>query len=205
MLGVLGGVCVAVPAAAQGVPYKVTGPDGRVTYTDRPAQDARSVQALGDAAKSAPATSAWLTGLPFALRQVAQRFPVMLYTTAGCSPCDQARQSLQQRGVPFQEFKVEPGAGPELQRREGTRTLPVARVGQQQLVGFEVGEWQQTLNVAGYPATSALPAGWQPPAVQTLSPPQASKDETEPVRVSPAPRVVPEAQEPTLPTKRFRF
>jgi len=206
--GVLCLVWGAGLAAAQAGPYKVTGPDGRVTYTDRPANDARSVRPLG-AASAASALSAaesgWLDGLPFALRQVALRFPVTFYGAAGCAPCDMGRQLLQQRGVPFKEYKVEPGAGNELRRREGTDNLPVLRVGQQQLLGFEAGEWQQTLTAAGYPAANGLPASWRAPVVQSLSPAAPSKAEAVDERLSPAPRVVTEPAEPVLPEKRFRF
>lgn len=205
MAGLLCLVCGAGPAAAQAGPYKVTGPDGRVTYTDRPANDARSVRPLGAASAVSPADSGWLDGLPFALRQVALRFPVTFYSAAGCAPCDMGRQLLQQRGVPFKEFKVEPGAGNELRRREGTDNLPVLRVGQQQLLGFEAGEWQQTLSAAGYPATSALPGNWQAPAVQSLSTPASKAADGGDERLTPAPRVVTEPAEPSPPAKRFRF
>jgi glutaredoxin len=166
----------AGPAAAQGVPYKVTGPDGRVTYTDRPPADARSVRPLGGAGAAVAPEEDWLEGLPFTLRQRAQRYPVTLYTAPGCAPCDLGRLALQQRGVPFREWRVEPdGGAAELQRREGTASLPVLRVGQQQLLGFEASEWRATLDAAGYPAASALPPSWQAPAAAALkAPPPAT-------------------------------
>ena len=164
---------VAGPVGAQGVPYKVTGPDGRVTYTDRPDARAQSVRPLGAAAAAAPADAGWLDALPFGLRQVAQRYPVTLYTGPGCTPCDMGRQLLQRRGVPFREWAVPAGAGAELQRREGTDSLPVLRVGREQLLGFEAGAWRQTLDAAGYPKSGSLPSGWQAPAVQSLAAPGA--------------------------------
>jgi glutaredoxin len=155
-------------AAAQGVPYKVIGPDGKVTYTDRPAADARTVRPMGAAAAPDSAVNP-MEALPLALRQTAQRYPVTLYTAPGCAPCDLGRVALQQRGVPYREWRVEPGGVAELQRREGTASLPVLRVGtQQQLVGFEAVEWRRTLDAAGYPASSALPPRWQAPPVQAL-------------------------------------
>lgn len=202
--GLLWLACGVDPVAAQ-VPYKVTGPDGRVTYTDRPSNEARSVRPLGTTVAASPAESGWLEGLPFTLRQVALRFPVTLYTAAGCVPCDQGRQLLQQRGVPFKEFTVDAGAGSELRRREGTDHLPVMRLGQQQLLGFEAGEWQQMLGAAGYPTQSAIPASWQAPAVQSLSRPEASKSQADQARPSAAPSAVTEPAEPSLPAKRFRF
>lgn len=157
------------PVMAQGVPYKVTGPDGRVTYTDRPPADARSVRPLGGAV-TRDAGEEWLDGLPFALRQAAQRFPVTLYASPGCGPCDLGRLALQQRGVPFREWRVDSDGVAELQRLEGTNSLPVLRVGRQQLLGFEAIEWRRTLDAAGYPASSALPPSWAPPAVGALKP-----------------------------------
>lgn len=199
---------LALPVGAQGVPYKVTGPDGRVTYTDRPPADARSVHALGVPASSAPLENQWLEGLPFTLRQTAQRYPVTLYTGDGCVPCDQGRQVLQQRGIPFREWRVQADGSAELQRREGTTSLPVLRLGRQQLVGYEAEEWQRTLDAAGYPPSSALPPAWRPPAVQPLAAAPASAAEGA-ARAVPAPsRAVvppPVAPAPASSAKSFRF
>lgn len=191
-------------ALAQGVPYKVTGPDGRVTYTDRPPADAKSVRPLG-AAAPVNGEDSWLDGLPVTLRQTATRYPVTLYAASGCAPCDLGRLALQQRGVPFREWRVADGAGAELQRREGTTSLPVLRVGQQQVLGFEAGEWRRTLDAAGYPAGypagSALPPAWQAPAPQPLERPEATEV------ASPAARPAPPAVPQPAPTSGggFRF
>ena len=60
--------------------FKVIGPDGRVTYTDRAPQ--------GNEGKVMPVSRetgrASDPALPFALRQVASRFPVTLYTMKDC-------------------------------------------------------------------------------------------------------------------------
>lgn len=181
-------------ALAQGVPYKVTGPDGRVTYTDRPPANATSVRPLGAVAPAGP-EDRWLEGLPVPLRQTATRFPVTLYTATGCAPCDLGRLALQQRGVPFREWRVAAGAGAELQRREGTTSLPVLRVGQQQVLGFEAGEWRRTLDAAGYPAGSALPPSWQAPAPQPLEKPEATEVASPAAR--PAPPAAPQPAPPS--------
>lgn len=194
----------AGPAAAQGVPYKVTGPDGRVTYTDRPPADARSVRPLGGAGTTVGPEGDWLDGLPFTLRQRAQRYPVTLYTAPGCAPCDLGRLALQQRGVPFREWRVEPDGVAELQRREGTASLPVLRVGQQQVLGFEAGEWRDTLDAAGYPAASALPATWQAPAAAALKAPPPATTKA-PEGAPDAARAPAPATRAEPPTGGFRF
>jgi hypothetical protein len=81
--------------------YKVVGPDGRITYTDRaPGVNEGRVSPLGG--RTVPVVNEVV--LPVELRQAATRYPVTLYTTSGvCEPCDAARAQLRQRGVPHRE------------------------------------------------------------------------------------------------------
>ncbi|MDH4393057.1 MAG: glutaredoxin family protein, partial [Aquabacterium sp.] len=146
----------AGPALAQ---YKVVGPDGRVTYTDRPvtAPPGGQVQPMRQAA----AATAARAPLPLALRTVAERFPVTLYTSADCPPCESGRQLLQQRGIPFAERLVSSDDDTAaLQRITNGRTVPALMVGGQALRGFLGTDWQATLDLAGYPKESLLPRGW---------------------------------------------
>ncbi len=88
---------VAQAAQAQ---YKVVGPDGKVTYTDRApsSTEGRATPVSRDAGRANEAS------LPFALRQVATRFPVTLYTTKECGEaCALGRTLLARRGVPYVE------------------------------------------------------------------------------------------------------
>ena len=82
--------------------YKVVGPDGRVTYTDRAPVDkpAKAIKANG---ASTPTDA-----LPYDLQKVVSRFPVTLYTGNNCTPCDTARQLLKTRGVPFTALDADP-------------------------------------------------------------------------------------------------
>lgn len=157
-----------MPAQAQ---YKVIGPDGRVTYTDRPPTDAgHKVQAIrrdGLVTGEADATAT----LPLALRQPAARFPVLLVSGADCSPCDRGRQLLQARGIPFTERSVSSDDDSQaLQRLTGALTLPSLQVGGQWLRGLLESEWQATLDLAGYPKESALPRNWRQAAATPLAP-----------------------------------
>lgn len=147
----------ALPAAAQ---YKVVGPDGRVTYTDRPPSDAsaRVTPMRRDGVIDAPAADA----LPPDLRRIAEKYPVTLYASADCAPCDDARRLLQQRGVPYTEKRVvtEDDAA-ALQALFGGRTVPSLTIGAQALRGLAAAEWNAYLDAAGYPRESRLPRGWQ--------------------------------------------
>lgn len=151
---------LALPAWAL---YKVVGPDGKVTYTDRPPSN-QPAQALK--ADGSPVSA---DRLPYALQQVVGRYPVVLYTGRGCAPCDAGRQMLKARGVPFTEKTVTTAEDAKaLQRAENTDGLPVLRVGPKQLQGYSHSEWVSYLDAAGYPAQSALPATYQWPAPQPL-------------------------------------
>lgn len=163
---------VSSPAWAQ---YKVVGPDGRVTYTDRPPVDRPS-----QAVKSS-GTAAGNVDLPYALRNVVARYPVTLYTGTSCAPCDAGRNLLKSRGIPFTEKTVNTSDDARaLQSREGTNQVPVIRIGSKQIAGYEQGEWTSYLDAAGYPSESALPPTYRHPAATPLAPAAAPKSEPEP-------------------------
>jgi glutaredoxin len=149
--------------------YKVVGPDGKVTYTDRAPADQPSQQISKGGVLSSGAS------LPYELKQVASRYPVVLYTMPECGLCDQARAFLKGRGVPFAEKQViTPTDAAALRKAENTSDLPVGRIGQQQLLGFSQTDWAKYLDAAGYPKTSALSAGYAWPAATPLTTPAPS-------------------------------
>ena len=150
---------VALPGHAQ---YKVVGPDGKVTYTDRPtpAQQGKATPITAKAAAGAAAPDA---SLPAELRQAASRYPVTLYgISSACDLCTSARQFLRQRGVPFTEKQVMSSEDTvELERVTGGRDVPVLTVGSQMMRGFSSDSWSAYLDAAGYPRESKLPPTYQ--------------------------------------------
>jgi glutaredoxin len=184
---------LALPAAAQ---YKVVGPDGRVTYTDRPPADAASkVTTLSRGAVSeVPATQ---DTLPAELRQVATRYPVTLYSTADCATCESGRQLLKQRGVPFTEkLIISEDDVVAMERVVGVRTVPTLTIGAQAVRGMSESEWAGYLDAAGYPRESKLPKNWQhrpaTPLVQRSNPlaaPSPLAAASAPLRNPPMPEV----------------
>lgn len=161
----LGLALMVAPALAQ---YKVVAPDGSVTYTDRPPVSGNlRVTPMG---RNAPPPVPGLeTGLPLELRQAASRYPVTLYTTVDCPPCDSGRRLLQQRGIPYAERSVgNDDDGQALQRLVGGRTVPSLTVGAQPLRGFNDADWASYLDAAGYPKESKLPRNWPVPVVTPL-------------------------------------
>lgn len=146
-------------AQAQAV-YRIVGPDGKVTFSDKPPVSPAAVSVTGAAGK-APAARAQEAVLPFELRQSMARYPVTLYSGPGCVPCNAGRLLLQGRGVPYAEFNVSSNADVEaLQRISGDNSLPFLTIGGQKIKGFSQTEWTQFLTAANYPATSRLPSGF---------------------------------------------
>lgn len=154
-----------LPAQAQTV-YRIVGPDGRVSFSDKPPAEMNKATVLG-AGGNASATGG--PQLPFELRQVASRYPVTLYTSSNCAPCGAGRGLLSSRGIPFSERTVTSDDDTEaLQRLSGSNSLPFLMIGGQQLKGYSELEWVQFLDAAGYPSSSQLPAGYRNPAPEPL-------------------------------------
>ncbi len=172
LLQALKPMCSALAVVAAGMApawaqYKVVAADGSVTYTDRPRAEANArVTALGRSGAAPPAEAA----LPAELRQVAQRYPVTLFTGADCLPCDNGRRLLQQRGIPYTERRVSSeDDAMALERAVGGRTVPALTIGAQPLRGLSETDWTAYLDAAGYPRVSKLPSGWQAAPTQALT------------------------------------
>ena len=164
------GALLATATQAQQV-HRIVGPDGKVTFSDRAPEDKKAQSTVLSTASGGAASN---PALPSELRQIASRFPVTLYTGESCSPCQQARQLLVQRGVPFTERSVNTNDDIDaLRRLSGESALPFGTIGRQQLKGFSDAEWTQYLDAAGYPAQSRLPKGYTQPAATPLAPAKA--------------------------------
>ena len=146
--------------------YRIVGADGKVTFSDKPPAEPKAKMTSAAGASGVGIAS---SSLPFELRQVAQKYPVTLYTGENCGPCQSARSMLITRGVPFSEKTVSTLEDSQaLQRLSGENSLPFATIGGQQLKGFSDAEWTQFLNAAGYPAVSVLPSTYRQPAATNL-------------------------------------
>lgn len=176
---------LATSAFAQQV-YRNVDPSGKVTFSDQ----APTANARPAAPGSGAASTASGAGLPYELRQVAQRYPVTIYTGAECGPCGSGRSLLVTRGIPFAERTVQSNADVEaLQRLSGQSSLPLLTIGSQQLKGFSDAEWSQYLDAAGYPKSAQLPAGFRNAPAQ----PMVARQEAAPAAVNAAPAATPAA------------
>ncbi len=178
--------------------YKVVAPDGKVTYTDRVPDTAGGKVTPLNAAGGAAAVS---TALPPELQKVVAKYPVTLFVTVDCTPCDNARTLLRQRGIPHAEKIVQSGDDADtLQRLTGTRDVPTLMIGVQAVPGLEPQTWNGYLNAAGYPQQSMLPAGY---AFAAPTPLQAKREAAEPA--APPPVVPLPAAEPLRNAAGIRF
>jgi glutaredoxin len=172
-------MAAALLAPAAHAQFKVVGPDGKVTYTDRvPApSEGRVMPVDRDTGRYSDPI------LPYALRQVAVRFPVTLYTASNCGDaCALGRSLLTKRGVPFTERTAVSDEDREAWVRVvGGLEAPVLKVGGQTLRGYTPVAWGETLDTAGYPRQSMLPANYQ-------APPPLPLVERAPVQAKPAPQ-----------------
>lgn len=147
---------IAAPAAADQV-YRYRDANGVVHYSDTaPPVDARDTERkrLGDRATD--------PNLPYALQMAKRNFPVTLFVADGCGTgCTQANAYLAKRGVPHTERSASDEAGRNalLAATSGKAEVPVLIVGKSVLRGFEESAWANALDAAGYPRSSALPAG----------------------------------------------
>ncbi len=165
-------VPLLLAAAAAGTPaqtvYRIVGPDGRVTFSDRPPTEPQAQAKPAKVGGAGPDDDGH-AALPYALREVAARYPVALYSSSNCAPCDSARQLLQARGIPFTEYTVSSAEDIEaLQKLSGQNSLPFATIGRQHLPGYAEAEWTQYLDAAGYPKTSQLPPNYHRPPPKPL-------------------------------------
>lgn len=150
---------------AQAQVYRIVGPDGKVTFSDRPPADGKAAPAPSLPVAGGPATS----NLPSELRKAVGQYPVTIYSGGGCTPCGQARDLLVRRGVPYTEKTITTEQDvAALKRLSGDSSLPFATIGGQHLNGFSESEWSLYLDAAGYPKSSQLPASYRNPPAAPL-------------------------------------
>jgi len=149
--------------------YQWKDAQGHMVYSDQPPPPSvRNVE------QKAFKGSVIEVGESYAARTAREKFPVTLYASACGAPCDQARQLLGERGIPFnsKDPQASPEAQAELQKLTGRLSVPVLVVGSDKIDGFEAGQWQSALDRAGYPKSA--PPGRKPAPQTTAAPAPAA-------------------------------
>ena len=158
----------STPLAASQL-YQWKDAQGRMVYSDQPPPPS-----IRNAQQKSFKGSVIEGGEPYAVKTAREKYPVTLYASACGAPCDQARQLLAERGIPFssKDPQASPEAQADLQKLTGKLNVPVLVVGSDKIDGFESGQWQAALDRAGYPK-SALP-GRKPTPQTTPATPAAA-------------------------------
>ncbi len=163
---VLAGIFLAALGTAQADTYRWLDQSGKVHYGDVPSEEAAQIEQKKFGVTPEPVDA----NLPYATRIARQNFPVTLYYASNCGdPCQQARDLLNKRGIPFTEknlvTKEEVDA---FKLKSGGNRVPTLNVGKSWIKNFEAGQWNSELDIAGYPKT----APYRP---QAPSSPQTAK------------------------------
>jgi glutaredoxin len=160
-------VCLAAASASLAAAqlYQWKDSQGRTVYSDQPPPPS-----VHNAQQKSFKGNFIEIGESYAVKTAREKFPITLYASACGIPCDQARQLLAERGVPFnnKDPQANPGAQAELQKLTGRSSVPVLVVGSDKIEGFETGQWQAMLDRAGYPKSA--PPGRKPAPQTTTAP-----------------------------------
>src|ERR1700682_4444324 len=156
---------LAFGAQAQSSVYRWVDKNGKVHFSDTPPAE----ETKGVSQKKLGGGYVQESSLPYATQVAMKRNPVVLYSGPKCgTPCDRGRDLLSARGIPFSEQDASTKEGAEAMQKMGLRDLPVLKVGERNLRGYDDDAWHAALDGAGYPRT-ALPG--QPEAVRQASKP----------------------------------
>ncbi|PKO62596.1 MAG: glutaredoxin family protein, partial [Betaproteobacteria bacterium HGW-Betaproteobacteria-17] len=146
-------VCLAAASAplAAAQLYQWKDAQGRTVYSDQPPPTS-----IRNAQQKSFKGNLIEVGESYAVKTAREKNPVTLYASACGAPCDQARQLLAERGVPFsnKDPQASPESQAELQKLTGRLSVPVLVVGSDKIDGFETGQWQAMLDRAGYPKSA---------------------------------------------------
>ncbi|HYD63484.1 MAG TPA: DUF4124 domain-containing protein [Noviherbaspirillum sp.] len=147
--------------------YKWVGPDGKVNYSDAPPP----TTAARVETKSLTIGGVSAADFPYEVAEAMKTYPVTLYSSKDCPPCDEGRRLLTERGVPFTEKTVHSSEDiAQFKKAGGDGQLPLLAVGKYRERGFESGAWHNALNTAGYPEKSKLPRSYRNPPAESAAP-----------------------------------
>ena len=170
------GACAAL---AQQI-YRWTDDKGRVYLSDTPPPaGAKGIQKSGSATGGGASAPQAAESEPYLLQLARKNSPVTLYSAPACDACNEARNLLNARGIPFKEVSVTANEQlEELKKVVGSGSVPSLVVGSTTQMGFEEATYHRILDAAGYPKTGVLrprgqsePRGAEPQAEMKPAPP----------------------------------
>ena len=143
-------IMAAMPVDAQQV-YRWVDATGRVQYSDQPPPPGtKNVQE-----KNVGGNSIQNNDLSLVAQDAQKKNPVTMYVSECGDSCDAAKAYLNKRGIPH--TMVDPTRSLELNKKfkeeTGGQVVPVLKVGEKRLSGWNESSWASALDTAGYPKT----------------------------------------------------
>lgn len=135
--------------------YRWVDERGVVQYSDQPPPPkARKAETIKPRANVVEADKEG-----YETRRAREANPVVLFVTDCGEPCDQARDFLTQRNIPYSRKNPQsvPEDAVELKRLAGALEVPVIQVGGKHHKGFDPAAWEALLTAAGYPVRLPTP------------------------------------------------
>jgi len=131
--------------------YRWVDADGRVQYSDQPPPPGtKNVQE-----KNVGGNSIQNNDLSLVAQDAQKKNPVTVYISECGESCDAAKAYLNKRGIPH--TVVDPTRSLELNKKfkeeTGGQVVPVLKVGEKRLSGWNESSWASSLDAAGYPKT----------------------------------------------------
>jgi glutaredoxin len=139
---------LALPASAE--IYRWVDSAGQVHFGDQPPRNVERVQQVRTPPPSDNPDAA-------KLRDASGKQPVTLFLTNCGDPCSQASNLLPGRGIPYAAKYVDrdPDAAKALRQLIGQLQVPTLKIGDSVQKGFEKNQWNNLLDLAGYPKPKA--------------------------------------------------
>ena len=143
-------IMAAMPVDAQQV-YRWVDATGRVQYSDQPPPPGtKNVQE-----KNVGGNSIQNNDLSLVAQDAQKKNPVTMYVSECGDSCDAAKAYLNKRGIPH--TMIDPTRSLELNKKfkeeTGGQVVPVLKVGEKRLSGWNESSWASALDTAGYPKT----------------------------------------------------
>lgn len=155
---------LATGAASAAELYRWVDTNGNVHYTDTPPPPSAK---KGEEKHLTPSVIQ-STQTPYATRTAVKNFPVTLYNSNCGETCDEAKNHLTRRGIPFTAKNADdPAVQEEMRKLFGGLQVPILVIGKSPTKGYEASAWDAALDAAGYPRsapTLPTPPKAEPPA-----------------------------------------
>ncbi len=179
----LASLAIISSSAQAGELYRWVDSSGKVYYGDVLPTNALQVEV-----KKFPNDTSSNEYLPYDTLRAQQNFPVTLYVSEDCGgTCVQARSLLNKRGIPFSEKSLKTSKDTEAFKQLSgfDAFVPTLAVGKDYLKGFEESQWNNELDIAGYPKTASYRQRTAPPSMPEETPSaegQSSDGQTSPAK-----------------------